>query len=343
MSTDLIHPLAYTDEATLAQEYARIFARGLFAASAERLAHDGDYDSYAVCGRPFVTRRMDGALRSFENVCLHRAKLIDPPGQGNRPFRCGYHAWQYDADGALLRAPMANESCIARRQLASCDTVEREGLVFMAPQGELAENHGAAALAEIGFARGATFHRETLAHQANWKLLVENVLESYHLSFVHGDSFVPTGISSSSDSHEAFFGDDSSLRIANRNEAPAKGRVIAGAHGDYLHAYVFPNLFVSLTGGLVGFVSHFKPQEAGRTLLEWELFETPLLTAQKAPVRAYIRQNAIEFTRKVLNEDLVVLNQSQLGIRHARGPHQLQPNEGRIAHFHATYSRMMRA
>jgi phenylpropionate dioxygenase-like ring-hydroxylating dioxygenase large terminal subunit len=340
---DLIEPRAYWDAATLEQEYARIFARGLFVGSAERLAQDGDYDSYGVCGRPFVTRRMDGALRSFENVCLHRANLIDPPGQGNRPFRCAYHAWQYDADGALLRAPMADDACIARRRLQSCATVEREGLVFMAPQGDLAADHGAAALADIGFARGDTFHRETLAHAANWKLLVENVLESYHLSFVHGDSFVPTGISSSSSSREAYFGADSSLRIANRNEPATKGRVIAGAHGDYLHAYVFPNLFVSITGGLVGFVSHFKPQDAGSTLLEWELFETPLLMTQKAPVRAYIRQNAIDFTRKVLNEDLAVLNGSQTGIRHARGAHQLQPNEGRIAHFHATYSRMMRA
>jgi hypothetical protein len=132
------------------------------------------------------------------------------------------------------------------------------------------------------------------------------------------------------------------LRIANRKEGEgAKMRLLPGAHSNYLHAYVFPNLFVSITGGLVGFISHFKPRDAGRTLLEWQLFETPLLLQQKAPLRAYIRQNAVDFTRKVLMEDLVVLEESQLGIRHARGPHQLQPFEGRLAHFNETYLAMM--
>lgn len=336
-----IDPHAYWQESVLEDEYQRIFARGLHVGVAAELAQDGDFDSYAVCGRPFTTRRSDDALGTFENVCLHRANLVDPPGRGNRPFRCAYHAWQYDGAGTLARAPLADEACIARRQLRACSTVETHGLVAMAPEGRLDPARGAAALNHIGFEPGAWFHAETLDHAANWKLLVENVLESYHLSFVHRDSFVPTGISSASAAVETRFGDDSCLHIANRNDGAARGRLIPGAHADYLHAYVFPNLFVSVTGGLVGFVSTFKPQQAGRTLLEWRLCEMPLLMAQKAPVRQYVRQNAIDFTRRVLGEDLAVLNHSQLGIRHARGPHQLQPVEDRLAHFHATYTRWM--
>jgi phenylpropionate dioxygenase-like ring-hydroxylating dioxygenase large terminal subunit len=336
-----IDPRAYWQDEVLEDEYRRIFARGLYVGAAAQLAQEDDFDSYAVCGRPFTTRRAGGVLRTFENVCLHRANLVDPPGCGNRPLRCAYHAWQYDAEGVLARAPLAQDACIARRRLQACSTVEQRGLVFMAPEGALDAAHGGAALGQVGFEVGAWFHAETLEHDANWKLLVENVLESYHLSFVHQDSFVPTGISSASAATETRFGDDSCLRIANRNDGAAKGRLIPGAHADYLHAYVFPNLFVSVTGGLVGFVSHFKPQHAGRTLLEWSLFETPLLAAQKAPVRQYVRQNAVDFTRRVLGEDLVVLNHSQRGIRHARGPHQLQPVEDRLAHFHATYQRWM--
>jgi phenylpropionate dioxygenase-like ring-hydroxylating dioxygenase large terminal subunit len=336
-----IDPRAYWQDEVLEREYRRIFARGLFVDTAAAFGQDGDYSSYQVCGRPFVTRHTEGGLRSFENVCLHRAKLIDPPGRGNRPFRCGYHAWQYGADGELQRAPLADDACIGRRQLQSCATVENRGLVFMAPEGGLDAAHGTRALDGIGFEIGALFHSETLEHGANWKLLVENVLESYHLSFVHQESFVPTGISSASETSETRLGRDSCLRIRNKSADGAKARLLPGANSDYLHAYVFPNLFVSITGGLVGFISHFKPQDAGRTLLEWQLFETPLLLAQKGPLRSYIRQNAVEFTRKVLGEDLVVLEQSQLGVRHARGPHQLQPVEGRLAHFHETYLQMM--
>jgi phenylpropionate dioxygenase-like ring-hydroxylating dioxygenase large terminal subunit len=341
-----IDPQAYWRDETLEQEYRRIFAHGLFVDTAAALGAEGDYSSYQVCGRPFATRRSAAGIRTFENVCLHRAKLIDPPGRGNRPFRCGYHAWQYDDDGQLARAPLASDACIGRRRLQACATVEHRGLVFMAPEdgleGGLDDERGATALDAIGFEIGELFHGESLDHGANWKLLVENVLESYHLSFVHQDSFVPTGISSASNTSDTLFERDSCLRIAGKPAGEGtKSRLIPGANADYLHAYVFPNLFVSITGGLVGFISHFKPQAAGRTLLEWQLFETPLLARQKAPVRNYIRQNAIDFTRKVLAEDLVVLEQSQCGIRHARGPHQLQPAEGRLTHFHDTYLRMM--
>lgn len=336
-----IDPRAYWQEEVLEQEYQRIFSRGFYAGNVNGLRAEGDYSSYQVCGRPIVTRNIDGKPRSFENVCLHRANLIDPPGRGNRPFRCAYHAWQYDANGTLERAPLANQECIGRRQLQSYATVENRGMVFVAPEGELDPGTGVAALDAIGFELGESFHNETLEHRANWKFLVENVIEAYHVSIVHDSSFVPTGISSTSRSTNQFFGRDSCAHTENKNQDGSKGRLIPGATGDYLHAYIFPNLFVSITGGLVGFISHFKPQSAGQTVLEWELFETPLLMAQKTAVRNYIKQQAIDFTRKVLGEDLVVLNNSQLGIRHARGPHQLQEIEGRLAHFHETYLRMM--
>lgn len=336
-----IDPKAYWQDEYLEQEYQRIFSRSMYVDHAERLQRDGDYVSYRVCGRPFVTRNGDGHLRTFENVCLHRANLIDPIGHGNRPFRCGYHGWQYDASGALERTPLAADNCISRKQLQSCATIDNRQLIFMSADDSLRADAAGAALDEIGFDMGETFHRESLAHAANWKLLVENVLESYHLSFVHQDSFVPTGITSTSKFVGKYMGNHSCLRIASKTADGAKGRLIPGANSDYVHAFIFPNLFISITGGLVGFISHFKPDSPGQTLLEWQLCETPLLMSQKTPIRNYVKQNAIEFTRKVLAEDLVVLNNSQIGIRYARGGHQLQEMEGRIAHFHRTYLRMM--
>lgn len=328
-----IEPAAYWRDDVLEREYEQIFARRMYAGGADQLREEGDYLAYRVCGRPLVTRRLGGGVATFDNVCLHRANLIDPEGQGNRPFRCGYHGWQYGPDGALLRAPMANEACIGRRQLAVHPTVQHQDLVFVGEE----QAPGAAALAGIGFQPGPVFHRETLAHRANWKLLVENVLESYHLSFVHQESFVPTGLSSASACSNTFMGPDSAFRIEPRAREGAGKRALPGAESGYVHAYVFPNLFVSVTGGLVGFLSHFKPNAPDHTVLEWQLFETPLLLAQKTPVRDYVKRNAIAFTRQVLGEDLTVLESSQLGVRHARGPHQLQDNEERVRHFHQTY------
>jgi phenylpropionate dioxygenase-like ring-hydroxylating dioxygenase large terminal subunit len=336
-----IESQAYWQPQYLEREYERIFSRGMYVANRGLLQHEGDYVSYTVCGRPFVTRNFASAIRTYENVCLHRANLIDPVGSGNRPFRCGYHGWQYGADGAVNRTPLATEGCVKRSQLRGCDTVEHDGMVFVAPGDGWSGDFGREVFAQIGFSSGFAFHRDTLEHDANWKLLVENVLESYHLSFVHQDSFVPTGITSTSASSSTYCGHDSAFRIESKSADEAKAKVIPGASSDYVHAFVFPNLFVSITGGLIGFISHFKPAAHDRTTLEWELFETPLLQTQKTAVRNYIKKNAIEFTNKVLREDLAVLNQSQIGVRHAHGAHQLQEIEGRIAHFHQTYLEMM--
>ena len=118
-------------------------------------------------------------------------------------------------------------------------------------------------------------------------------------------------------------------------------KLVPEATAGYTHAYVFPNLFLSVTSRLVGFASHFIPASAGETVLEWELYEMPLLLQQRAPVRDYIRKSAIDFTNKVLAEDKVLLELCQKGIRHARAGHQLQPVETRIAHFHDIYSERM--
>jgi choline monooxygenase len=336
-----IEPRAYWHEEYLEKEYERIFSRAFFIDDVSTLQNDGDYSSYRLCGRPFSTRNGAGKLSTIENVCLHRANLIDPLGHGNRPFRCGYHGWQYGGNGELVRSPLASDKCIARKQLQSYSTVESRGLIFASTKDSLAADFGNVVLDKIGFGIGETFYRDSLAHDANWKLLVENVLESYHLSFVHQDSFVPTGITSTSQFTSEYAGFDSSFSIASKESVSPKGRLIPGATSDYVHAYIFPNLFISITGGLIGFISHFKPNSPGHTLLEWQLFETPLLLSQKESIRNYIKKNAVEFTKKVLSEDLVVLNNSQMGVKHARGGHQIQEIEGRIAHFHKTYLEMM--
>ena len=336
-----IDPQAFWHENYLGKEFDKIFSNGFFVSDADLLKNDGDYTSYLLCGRPLVTRNTAGNISTFENVCLHRANLVDPLGAGNRPFRCGYHGWQYDGKGELERAPLTTASCISRRQLQSYQTVEKHGLVFASINGSLPAEFADPVVAQIGLDIGNVFHRDSLDHDANWKLLVENVLESYHLSFVHQTSFVPTGITSTSQSSTEYFDADSSFSIANKDAGGSKNRVIPGANSDYVHAFVYPNLFISITGGLVGFISHFKPNSAAHTVLEWQLFETPLLMSQKQVVRNFIKKNAIEFTNKVLNEDLVLLNSSQMGVRYARGGHQIQEIEGRIAQFHKKYLEMM--
>lgn len=68
----------------------------------------GDYLTLDILGERIVTLRgEDGALRSFHNVCRHRAGKLAPEARGSCGHRlvCPYHAWSYKLDGSFAGAP----------------------------------------------------------------------------------------------------------------------------------------------------------------------------------------------------------------------------------------------
>lgn len=96
----------YADATTYAIEKEKIFARTWqVVGHHDQVAKPGDYFTTELMGEPLlVARGGDGRLRGFYNVCRHRA---GPPAEGcgsRKLFRCGYHGWTYDLDGALISA-----------------------------------------------------------------------------------------------------------------------------------------------------------------------------------------------------------------------------------------------
>ena len=68
----------------------------------------GDYQTLDFLDERVVTLRGDdGAVRSFHNVCRHRAsRLADgPSGACGHRLVCPYHAWSYALDGRLASVP----------------------------------------------------------------------------------------------------------------------------------------------------------------------------------------------------------------------------------------------
>jgi phenylpropionate dioxygenase-like ring-hydroxylating dioxygenase large terminal subunit len=325
----------YFDPKIYEQEYSKIFNRTSFVCEASLLNTNNSYYSYLNFGRPISIRKCEDEFLAVENICLHRSNLIDPIGQGVRDFKCNYHGWKYESDGSLSRAPLADVSCLQRKILNSRKLAQYKDLLFYDDDGEIAEE--IELLNEMNYLDCGTFYQSELLHECNWKLLVENVVESYHISFAHPESFVPTGITSTSANFNKYKGGSSYFEIENKKIKDLE----SDYSNNYKHAFIYPNLFVSLTAGVVGFMSYIIPISPEKTLLKWRLFETKNMSNYNESVKKYIRKNSIDFASRVLNEDLVLLNSSQLGIRHAKNKFQLQKAEERIDHFHRTYlSRM---
>jgi len=194
---------AYTSEAFLALENERIFADSwVFAGFAHELSRPGDITPVTVAGRPLLlVRDPELRVRAFHNVCRHRnLKLVDTPGNVGRAIRCPYHSWTYGLDGVLHVTPYFGGR--EPRAVPPGFDRGRHGLVpvrsetwhdwifvnlsgsappldeFVAPLRNRLEGvdlSRARHVVTIDFGEVA----------ANWKLIVENFIEPYHVQFVH--------------------------------------------------------------------------------------------------------------------------------------------------------------
>jgi phenylpropionate dioxygenase-like ring-hydroxylating dioxygenase large terminal subunit len=179
--------------------------RGLFlpawhcVGSLDDLARDGDFITIDLFDRPLLIRRSAGRVRAFLNVCAHRhAKLTgEKSGRCDR-LRCQYHGWEYDEEGAVAKVPDARsflpiERGGERLKPVRTDTCGKLVFVSLADEGPgLAEALGeeTRSLLEEGFGpRYRPIARWEIDHPANWKVPVENALESYHVPVVHPGTF----------------------------------------------------------------------------------------------------------------------------------------------------------
>ena len=342
MSIDLC---AYSDRSIFDKEITSLFAQRLFVGTVADFPEQDSYRSFSIGKKVITVRRTTDGIKAFANVCLHRSNIIDPLGEGNRHFSCGFHGWSYDSNGELYLTPFTDKNCIKQRTLSSFPVVESAGLVFVGLSTEAPQTDQIpAALKKMGVTVSAPFHKEQILHQCNWKLLVENILESYHLNFVHRNTFLRSGFTSSS-THQweanEYINMASITPLPNTDKTKAIRRLARDATHIYRHAYIFPNLFISNTNDLVGFVSHVMPVDEKTTLLSWELFELPQLTVLPEAIRKHLREEAISFSQTTLAEDKCMVESCQIGIASDMRSMQLQPVEDRVSQFHDYYSRCM--
>ena len=97
----------YTDPEVYADEMRGLFARTWqFAGHAAMLKDAGDYFTFEIAGESlFCLRGRDGVIRTFYNVCQHRAHQLVQGTGTTRVLVCPYHAWTYELTGALRSGP----------------------------------------------------------------------------------------------------------------------------------------------------------------------------------------------------------------------------------------------
>ncbi|MEM1421840.1 MAG: aromatic ring-hydroxylating dioxygenase subunit alpha [Pseudomonadota bacterium] len=219
------HPDHFQDEAE------RLLSREwLCLGRADEIPSIGDYFTVQALNEPLlVTRANDGDVHVLANICRHRGSPV-ASGSGNaKKFVCPYHAWSYGLDGALRATPRmpkkrAQDLCGLPRHRSEIWA----GFVYVNLDGEAAPMAPRLTglsdiLQNYRTEEMRCVHSAEEVWATNWKCLVENFMEAYHLSVVHPETLhwvTPTGLSKKFDGGDGYTG-----YVANYPaDVPARGK-----------------------------------------------------------------------------------------------------------------------
>jgi choline monooxygenase len=195
----LLTPAHYFSPEQHQLELERLFIPGWhFIASTADLPKSGDFLTIELFGRPLILRNFDGDYRAFINVCAHRHCLLTHAARGNDPrFVCQYHGWEYNKEGGTGRIPDARCFRPWDRDNARLRTVRTQAcgdLIFICFDDDAPDLKDYLGPYYSRFAQSfaSPYRQARTWHgtaQANWKVFIENSLESYHVPMVHPKTF----------------------------------------------------------------------------------------------------------------------------------------------------------
>ncbi len=267
----------YVDPDRFAAEHSALFAKlPLLLAPTALLPNPNvavTHDSYGV---PLILARdPSGQAHVMANVCRHRGTRLLDGGEVFPAKRivCPYHAWTYGSDGALMALPRAE--CFpgldkAERQLSHFPAIENGGLLWFArdetadfgPVFDLEEDFNA-----FGMAGLHLYKRRTHEVAANWKLIVDAFLESYHVQRLHAATiadFFADGITAADNIgpyQRAAVGRSDYLAEVDRDDWDALRRVVTYTY------FLFPNSIVIVSPDYINLLV-VMPQSVGSSLVE---------------------------------------------------------------------------
>jgi phenylpropionate dioxygenase-like ring-hydroxylating dioxygenase large terminal subunit len=157
----------------------------------------GDFHSFDFLGESIIVLRgEDGELRSFHNVCRHRAaRLLDgSKGHCGRRITCQYHAWTYALDGRLVGVPDRSafpDLDTGRHGLVPLEHEVFMGFIFVRLEPGLPSVREMAApyaeeLSSYRMEELVPQGRVTLRpRQVNWKNVADNYSDGLHINVAH--------------------------------------------------------------------------------------------------------------------------------------------------------------
>jgi choline monooxygenase len=339
-----LDPIRFTSELQTLRSYPSVFLPSV------AIPNAGDHAERDTFGVPlFAMRDRDGRARVFRNSCRHRGMaLVEGPGC-SRALVCRYHGWTYRLDGSLSHVPHAEafpDLDMSTRGLVEVDSREVDGLIVIGPlQPPTSPQKADAAMAAL--ADGSPWRDKLLPadrlftvrpalRAMNWKVLVEQFLEGYHIRTTHKDTFYP--IQYDDLNVIEAFGPNTRITFPYQNIERLRDRPESTWNVGHRVTYVyhlFPNVMVATFPNQV-LVITIDPIDVDHTTVTIYAMVTPDVAE-----RVSASPEDAAGARNLLNEGGVEDNEMSEGVQ--RGLHagantfvEFGTHESAIGRFHAT-------
>jgi choline monooxygenase len=279
----------------------------------------GDYfTAELVDEQLLIVRDTAAAVSVLSNVCRHRGSPVAVSSGHAARFVCGYHGWTYALDGRLLAAPLIQDGEHFRKAACRLPRFASEiwqGYIFVNLDGSAPPLVPALSPTEP-FIRNYHPSEQHFLYEAqevwqtNWKCLVENFMEGYHLSPLHAKTLhpvTPTNLCEKLPDGDAFTG----YRANFHPQCPERGPYHADLTPQERRSDVFYCVYPSF---VVGFCPHFtlymciRPLTVDSVAIRWGV--TGIADDPKSPVV----EGYLKLCKEFCAEDRTQLERLQRGL-----------------------------
>ncbi len=342
-----LNPSRFTEELRLLRAMPSVFV------PSAAIPNPGDHVERVAFGVPlFAVRGHDRRARVFRNSCRHRGFALAEGAGCSHAFVCRYHGWTYRLDGSLSHVPHADafpDLDMSTRGLVEVASREMDGLIVIGPLDSVDAGwqtwadeamewliDGSPWRDKLVPAEQLVFMESTL-RDINWKVLVEQFLEGYHIRSTHKDTFFPVQYDDLN-VVEAF-GPNSRITFPYRNIERLRDRPentwTVGARVTYLYQ-LFPNVMLATFPDVISMVSIDPVDVDHSTVTVYSMVRPDV--AERASLDA--SSNLVgqgSFIERGLVEDNEMSAGVQRGLQSGANSFvEFGLHESAIGHFHAT-------
>ena len=316
---------SFTDRDRFRRELTAIFdADWVMVGRAGSIPEAGGYFTASMGERPIIVmRQQDCTIRAMANYCLHRYTQLLKGCGNTRHIVCPYHYWSYDLDGSLHGVTNRKGFCpgdLENQALESLACDVYLGYIFVALKHDLAPvATRLAGLGEVLRNFGLDRYQDRFVEHhdtwnANWKLIVHNFIESYHVTYTHKKSIGP-----SNPTRAAEYGPVGAdyYTVHSNSYTPEYFPAVFNPHLDTLEkkrfyvAGVFPNGLIAVDPNFVWWMA-LEPVAENCTNSRWGVSFLPEAMAGMDDPEQFIR-DTVDLLVTATSEDKEMVERMQTG------------------------------